>query len=149
MWRIYLDTCCLNRPFDDQTQDRIRLEAEAVLLILARLAAAEWHWICSEVVIYEVDQTADETRRLRTRALTEAAHQFVLVGDAEVERGEALEALGFQDFDALHLACAESGGAELFLTTDDRLRRRAVRHAEQLRLRVENPLTWLEEVLKG
>ena len=34
MMAIYLDTCCLNRPFDDQTQDRIRLEAEAVILIL-------------------------------------------------------------------------------------------------------------------
>jgi hypothetical protein len=30
--RIYLDACCLNRPFDDQTQERIRLESEAVLL---------------------------------------------------------------------------------------------------------------------
>jgi hypothetical protein len=32
--RIYLDVCCLNRPFDNQVQDRVRLEAEAVLAIL-------------------------------------------------------------------------------------------------------------------
>jgi hypothetical protein len=25
---IYLDVCCLNRLFDDLTQERIRLEAE-------------------------------------------------------------------------------------------------------------------------
>lgn len=31
--RIYLDVCCLQRPFDDQRQTRIRLEAEAVKLI--------------------------------------------------------------------------------------------------------------------
>jgi hypothetical protein len=31
--RIYLDNCCLNRPFDDQRQARIRLEAEAKLCI--------------------------------------------------------------------------------------------------------------------
>ncbi len=36
---VYLDTCCLNRPFDDQTQAHIHLEAEAVLLIMARCAA--------------------------------------------------------------------------------------------------------------
>jgi len=24
--KIYLDVCCLNRPFDDQVQDRVRLE---------------------------------------------------------------------------------------------------------------------------
>ena len=35
--KIYLDACCLNRPFDDQSQDRVRLEAEAILLILGRL----------------------------------------------------------------------------------------------------------------
>jgi len=30
MW-IYLDNCCYNRPFDDQSQLRVRLEAEAKL----------------------------------------------------------------------------------------------------------------------
>jgi len=25
--KVYLDACCLNRPFDDQSQDRIRLES--------------------------------------------------------------------------------------------------------------------------
>lgn len=31
--RIYLDNCCYNRPFDEQTQLRIRLETEAKLAI--------------------------------------------------------------------------------------------------------------------
>jgi hypothetical protein len=35
--RVYLDACCLNRPFDDRSQDRIRLEAEAVLAIIERV----------------------------------------------------------------------------------------------------------------
>lgn len=39
---IYLDVCCLNRPFDDQTQERIFLEAEAIRLILARCQSGEW-----------------------------------------------------------------------------------------------------------
>lgn len=44
---IYLDVCCLNRPFDDQTQERIRLEAEAVRLILANCQTGEYplHWV--------------------------------------------------------------------------------------------------------
>ncbi|BAY02118.1 hypothetical protein ACOWPH_21415 [Anabaena sp. PCC 7938] len=33
-YRIYLDVCCLNRPFDDQTQWRTRLETEAILEII-------------------------------------------------------------------------------------------------------------------
>ncbi|WP_373529089.1 hypothetical protein [Nostoc sp.] len=39
---IYLDVCCLNRPFDDQTQERIFLEAEAVLRILAIVQMGDW-----------------------------------------------------------------------------------------------------------
>jgi hypothetical protein len=49
-------------------------------------------------------------------------------------------------FDALHLACAESGRADVFLTTDDRLLRKSAGYAKQLYVRVENPLVWLREV---
>ena len=27
--RVYLDNCCYNRPFDEQTQLKVRLETEA------------------------------------------------------------------------------------------------------------------------
>jgi hypothetical protein len=34
-YRIYLDNCCFNRPYDDQTQLRIYLETQAKLYIQA------------------------------------------------------------------------------------------------------------------
>ncbi len=42
---IYLDTCCVNRPFDDLSQVRIRLEAEATLLIISGLEDRGWDWV--------------------------------------------------------------------------------------------------------
>ena len=39
--KVNLDACCLNRPFDDQTQIRIYLESEAVLTILYRCEIGE------------------------------------------------------------------------------------------------------------
>ena len=33
--RVYLDNCCYNRPFDEQTQLRVRHETEAKMEILA------------------------------------------------------------------------------------------------------------------
>lgn len=146
MTKLYLDVCCLNRPFDDQTRDRIRLEAEAVLLILAHVGAGEWEWIGSEVLDYEIEGIPDPERRFRVKLLATHAHDSVLVEQTEIERAQDLEALGFHPFDSLHLACAESGGASVFLTTDDQLLGLALRLSEQLRVRVENPLTWLEEV---
>jgi predicted nucleic acid-binding protein len=146
MPKIYLDVCCLNRPFDDQTQARIRLEAEAVLMIFTRCEADDWEWISSEVIDFEVDQTPDPERRRRVQLLASHAHRSIAIGQPETERAQQFESWGFAAYDALHLACAENGGADVFLTTDDRLLRQAAAYAEELRIRVENPLTWLREV---
>lgn len=58
-----------------------------------------------------------------------------------------LETLGFGAFDALHIACAEDAGAEVFLTTDDSLRLRALRAASKLSVRVENSAKGYAEVI--
>jgi len=80
--------------------------------------------------------------------------QLALSGNVQVrlqakdyERGTELQKLGFTTYDALHIACAERGQADVMLTTDARLVKRAKRVAESLKVRVENPLTWLQEVL--
>lgn len=146
MPKIYLDVCCLNRPFDDQTQARVHLEAEAVLIILARCEIGHWDWIGSEVIGLEISQTPDPERRRRVRLLASHAHRSIVVGQSEIERAQQFVAWGISAFDALHLACAEGGGADVFLTTDDRLLRKSAAYAKQLRVRVENPLIWLREV---
>ena len=84
--KIYLDVCCLNRPFDDQTQDRIRLESEAVLLILKHIRLGNWVWISSEVVNFEVRQTPNVERRRRVELLTRYADRTVLIEGTVVKR---------------------------------------------------------------
>ena len=148
-WRMYLDNCCLSRPFDDQTQDRIRLETEAILLILAHLYTRKWQWIASEVSMFEADQNLDLRQRFRVKFLLTYAHQTVSVDVTETERGKHFESLGFKPFDALHLACAESGRADFLLTTDDRMLKKAKSLSSQLSIRVENPLTWLQEITEN
>ena len=44
---IYLDVCCLNRPFDDWQQDRIRLEGQTILDIFNRFYSGEWKLLTS------------------------------------------------------------------------------------------------------
>jgi predicted nucleic acid-binding protein len=140
---LYLDACCLNRPFDDQRQDRIRLEAEAVLLILGHVERGEWRWIGSEVLHFELTRNPDAERRRRTLVLMGAAAETCALDDAITGRGRELALLGFSGFDALHLATAERVRANVFLTTDDGLLRRARRHASDVQVPVDNPLTWL------
>ena len=146
IWKIYLDTCCLNRPFNDQTQARICRETEAVQTILARFFTSDWQWVTSTVLVNEISKTPDAALRDDMEALLSLAHQNVSVGASEQTRCTQLKSLGFKWLDALHIACAESGGTDILLTTDDRMLRRAKRFHSQLRVRVENPCTWLEEI---
>jgi hypothetical protein len=80
MPKIYLDTCCLNRLFDDQTQERIRLESEAVLAILSQIEKGEWDWIGSEALIDEIEQTPDTQKLSRARLLAGFIKQTVEMG---------------------------------------------------------------------
>ena len=145
-WKIYLDTCCLNRLFDPQIQVRIRQETEAVDTILVRVGAGHWYWIASSVLEFEIVQNPDLEQRSDLENILRFAHETVLMSTSEVARGEYLETLGFKYYDALHIACAESSSADILLTTDDRILRLAKRHRAQLRVRVENPHTWLQEM---
>lgn len=144
--KIYLDTCCLNRLSDRQLQKRIRQETEAVNIMLSNFRTKRWHWISSSILQLEINQNPDLDQRVSLTTLLQLRHQIVFVGGEEILRGEELEGLGFKKFDALHIACAESGNADILLTTDDRMLRRAKRYRAQLRVRVENPYTWLQEI---
>ena len=57
--RIYMDVCCLGRPFDDLTQSRVYLEAEAVLSIISRCENGEWALLSSGAIDFEISQIPD------------------------------------------------------------------------------------------
>ncbi len=143
--KIYFDVCCLNRPFDDQTQPRIRLEKEAIVSTLAQVAAKDLQWLSSSAVTAEIKQTSDPVRRYRMLSLLSMATGSINVTNESEGRSRELVELGFKPFDALHLALAEHGGADIFLTVDDRLIRLANRLEGKVRIPVSNPLTWIRE----
>jgi hypothetical protein len=145
--KIYLDTCCLNRPFDDQRQERIRIETEAVVIILERLSHKEWTWLGSQALQIEVECMADADRRSKLNKIARFIGHSVKIGPKEINRARELEKLGFIGFDAVHLACAESGGADIFLSTDDRLIKRALRFSKRIKVKIMNPLDWLRETM--
>ena len=144
VWKIYLDTCCLSRLFDVQTQLRVHQETQAIEQILTQFQAGHWAWISSNVLMEEVEQTPDPQQRAEIMDWLTNTYQTVFAGLSEVLRGKQLEILGFTEVDALHIACAESGNVDIFLTTDDGILRRAKRNSSQLWVHVENPYIWLE-----
>ena len=140
--KLYLDACALNRLFDDLTQSRVEAEARAMEDIMTSIATGQHVWISSSALIFEVSRNSNVNRREKAfAALRLCASNQIITSAAEL-RARALVALGFKPLDALHLALAELGGADLFLTTDDRLLSRATALAGELRVTVLNPRTW-------
>jgi predicted nucleic acid-binding protein len=147
--KLYLDACCLNRPFDDQTQERVRLEAEAVKAILLRIGTGEWSWTGSEVLMFEIAQIPDPDLQLDVALMTNDVDETIAVGDQEQHRAMELRSLGFKDADAMHLAVAEKAQVDVFLTVDDAILRLAARNTAVLKVKVRNPLNWLAEVMES
>jgi len=129
--------CCLNRPFDDQTQERIRLEAEAVLRILASVQTGDWQLQGSEAFDDELRNTPEGARKRQMRIWAALAISKVNITQQVAFRGGELAQMGFKDYDALHIACAEAGNVNVLLTTDDRMLRLAARHKDLLFARIE------------
>lgn len=142
-YRIYMDVCCLNRPFDDSLQDRIRLETEAILSIYRKCRIGEWQLISSEVIDLEISQIKSIQRLEQLRSAIAIAQEKCLLTDEVKRRVVELTQLGFKPFDAAHIASAEAGQVDTFLTTDDRLLKRAERYGAQLTVQVDNPVNWL------
>lgn len=142
-----MDVCCWNRPFDDQTQTRVHLEAEAVLAIVLGIEQGHCQLLHGEVVDLEIANASDVERRERLQTLIPRHHHYIRCNEAISTRASELERRGFAGIDALHLACAESAGANIFLTTDDQLLRRAARLSGFLQVRVANPLAWMQDKL--
>jgi hypothetical protein len=142
-YRIYLDVCCLNRPLDDFSQDRVRLEAEAVLLIYRKCRIGEWALISSTALQAEILKTPNVQRREQVILALSIAQVQVTLDDTIKRRATDLVSFGFKPFDAVHIASAEMGQADVMLTTDDRLLRRATRYQDRLNISIENPAIWL------
>ncbi|HMH51467.1 MAG TPA: hypothetical protein VK548_14615 [Candidatus Acidoferrum sp.] len=144
--RAYLDICALKRPFDDQAQPRIRLEAHAVLELLAA-ASDRVTFVGSPAHDVENTQNPLPWRARRVAAWLEGATtRLDAKADDLIRRTSELMALGFRNFDAFHVACAEFGHADAFATTDDRLLGLGRRHAAALRVRIVDVLTLAKEV---
>ena len=123
--RVYLDNCSLQRPFDNQNQPRIALEAEAVTKIISLCETGQLSLVTSTALDIEIDQTPNETRRALTRKTLLVAKESIKLTEQVKARAIELETHGLKPFDATHLACAEIAKADYFCTCDDKFLKKA------------------------
>ena len=141
--RVYLDNCCYNRPFDDQTQLKVRLETEAKLFVqhLMRTGAVEYVW--SDMLNKEASDNPFPMRRIKIMEWMLGAKVNVEITPEIVVDAAALMAMGLGNADAIHLACASAVDCDWFLTTDIGVLKKVRQHGLT---RVANPVEFAVEV---
>jgi predicted nucleic acid-binding protein len=144
MMTVYFDTCALNRLTDNLSQPRVLAEAEAVLHALELIAASQVAWLISEFVRIEIARNPDAIKRAQTLPLLDMASGQIKTTPEILRQAHALQAEGFDPFDAMHLAACDESSIDCMLTVDDRLIRRASRRRKPSVTQVMNPVDWLQ-----
>jgi len=119
--KIYMDNCCFNRPFDDQTNIRIKIETEAKLYIQEKIIKKEIELAWSYIIDYEnrfnpFEERKDAIDKWKSHAIIDIIETSNIINNAEL-----IQNLGVKSKDALHVACAVEAQCDYFLSTDDLL----------------------------
>lgn len=142
--RLYLDNCCFNRPFDDQSQIRIRLETEAKLKIQEEIRSGTFQLIWSYILDYENNQNPFQERKMQIRKWKKYAIADIEESSELIETAKELNEKGFKKIDSLHISCAIITKCEYFLTTDDKI----LKPARLLNdIKINDPIGFVKETL--
>ena len=141
--RIYLDVCCFNRPFEDQSQIRVRLESEAKLKIQEEIRSGRLQLAWSYVLDYENNKNPYQERKERIKSWKKYAVSDIQERSELLEEADLLNRKGLPNIDCLHIACAILSGCEYFLTTDDRILQRGKVIDS---IKVYDPIGFIKEV---
>jgi predicted nucleic acid-binding protein len=142
MIKVYLDTSVYNRPFDDQTQPKIFLESQAVVIILQMVETGMVDLVSSSVLEYENSRNPYPLKQEAMNRYLQMAEAIQMVDEAIRQRSEELGHNGLKAVDALHVACAEMLRSDYFITCD----RRLIKRCAELMLKVVNPVDFVLEV---
>jgi predicted nucleic acid-binding protein len=121
MKRLYLDMNIYNRPFDDQSQVRIRLETIAIYAILKMIKEDKFSLLWSFMLEFENSLNPYEDIRMEIEMASSLASEKIKMGEDILTAAKNLESKRIKPRDAIHLACAIKGKADYFLTCDDKL----------------------------
>ena len=89
---------------------------------------------------------ADPLRRMRVRNLFNVSNKHVIISREVTQRAQEIGKLGFAPLDSLHVACAEFGTVDFFVTCDDNLLKLGKRNSDRMTVRVIGLLDVLREV---
>jgi len=128
---------------------RNALEALAVISAVDTCKIAGYCIIGSVVVWDELNAIREVEKREAVKSYyVNAIDRRAPLNKTDIIRAQALQARGLGSKDSMHLAVAESAGADVLLTVDDDFEGISTRKSLSV-VRVINPLNFIQEVIRG
>ena len=116
--KIYLDNCCLNRPFDVQNQMKVKIETEAISFILESIAKGNIELVWSYMIDYENSFNPFQERRISIESWKQYSQIDIIESNEILYIAEELNDIGIKAKDSLHIAAAVISECNYFVTTD-------------------------------
>ena len=139
--KLYLDNCCFNRPYDDQSQLKIFLESQAKLRIQNEIIQGAHTLVWSYILEYENEQNPFDVRKHAIGTWRDIAKHTEIANPDILTHANSLLSKGIKQKDALHIACAVYAGCDVFLTTDKKLLKTPV-----LEIKIQSPMDFVMEI---
>jgi hypothetical protein len=124
--KVYLDNCCFNRPFDDQTSLIVKFETDAKLYVQELVKQGDVYLVWSFVLDYENNENPFEENKLKIMEWKDLAVFDCDYSDDILKKTLELMRKGLRQMDAAHLACAIASQADCFLTTDKKILNKSI-----------------------
>ncbi len=138
-----MDNCCYNRPYDDQSQIRISLEAQAKIFIQNAVRYGKIELATSYILAYENNRNPHVDNRISIgNFINDFTSVFIDIDQVDEVISMAAEIMqsgGLKEMDASHIACAIKAECDYFLTTDDRILKY---HSDKIE--IMNPIEFLK-----
>jgi len=142
--RIYLDNCCFNRPYDDQNNLNVHLEAEAKVFIQNEILNKTFELAWSFMMDYEIHSNPFQDRRMAFLSWKNIAVVDIDPVEEILIKGKDISLKNIKRKDALHIACAIKAECEYFLTTDGK-----ILNKETSDIKLINPLDFIRQFYTG
>ena len=143
--KIYFDLCIYNRPFDDQGHPRIVIETTEFLFLLEKTIDKKITIVNSFALEYQNGKNPIVDRREKIRDLLRIASEYVRYSERLGNRATEIEKMGFMAMDALHIACAETGKSDFFITCGDLLLSRAKANKDKLNVTIKSLMDFVSK----
>jgi predicted nucleic acid-binding protein len=133
-----------NRPFDEQSHLRIRLETEAKLAIQEEIRRGTYQLIWSYVLDYENSKNPFQERTEQIKKWKKYTIADIEENTEIINAAILINTNGMKKMDSLHIACAGFAKADYFLTTDDKVLKKA---SSISHVTIIDPIDFIKQVL--